>query len=190
MNTETENKIDIAAHVMRDNSAPAVYVGTYAKYAAGSINGEWLDLTTFDDVDEFYNVARALHADEKEPEFMFQDFQGFPRELYEEAAGPDDVENWLAYFALDNYDRELLDAWLEVKATGAESVDEMLEAAQDAFFCHVSDCSWYAVAEYCVEEGLVEIPENMRYYFDYEAYGRDLSMEMTMSKDGHVFHDC
>lgn len=187
---KAENKIDIAAHVMSGDNAPAVYVGTYAKYAAGDLAGAWLDLTTFEDVDEFYAVARALHADEKEPEFMFQDFQGFPDELYAEAAGPDTVADWIAYAALDDDDRELLDAWLEVKATGAENVDEMLEAARDAFFCHVSECTWYAVAEYCVDEGLVEIPENMRHYFDYERYGRDLSMEMTMSKDGHVFHDC
>ena len=184
-----KSTIDINAHVMHDNNAPAVYVGTYAKYAAGSIDGAWLDLTTFEDVDEFYNVARALHADEKDPEFMFQDFQGFPRALYAEAASPEDVENWLAYVALDDYDRELLDAWLEVKATGAESVDDMMEAAQDEFFCKVEECTWRAVAEYCADEKLIEIPEHLWNYFDFEAYGRDLSFEMTMSENGYVFHD-
>lgn len=183
-----KSTIDINAHVMHDDNAPAVYVGTYAKYANGDLSGAWLDLTTFEDVDEFYNVARALHADEKDPEFMFQDFQGFPRALYAEAASPDNVESWIEYAALDDYDRELLDAWLEIR-NAEGSVQELLDAAQDEFFCKVEECTWRAVAEYCADEKLIEIPDNMWNYFDFDAYGRDLSYEMTMSEEGYVFHD-
>ncbi|NCH73591.1 antirestriction protein ArdA [Cronobacter dublinensis] len=57
-------------------TTPAVYVGTYHKYNCGSIYGQWFDLTDFDDEDEFQEACRALHANESDPEFMFQDWEG------------------------------------------------------------------------------------------------------------------
>ena len=35
------------------------------------------------------------------------------------------------------------------------------------------------VARQMVEEGYISVPDHLIYYFDYEAYGRDLSMEGT-----------
>ena len=37
-----------------------------------------------------------------------------------------------------------------------------------------------------VEEGYIAVPDHLIYYFDYEAYGRDLSMEGTFveTRDG------
>lgn len=52
-----------------------IYVGTYRKYNEGSIYGEWLTLSDYSDLDEFYAACRELHADEDDPEFMFQDFE-------------------------------------------------------------------------------------------------------------------
>jgi len=49
-----------------------IYVGTYAKYNAGSIKGAWLDLEDYSDRDAFLEACRELHKDEQDPEFMFQ----------------------------------------------------------------------------------------------------------------------
>lgn len=57
-----------------------VYVGTYKKYNEGSIDGEWLDLTHYSDLEEFYEACRKLHEDENDPEYMFQDTD-VPNEL-------------------------------------------------------------------------------------------------------------
>lgn len=54
-------------------TTPAVYVGTYHKYNCGSIAGKWLDLTEFDDEQDFFAACSELHADEEDPELMFQD---------------------------------------------------------------------------------------------------------------------
>ena len=62
------------------DGSPAVYVGTYGKYASGTLRGVWLDLTTFADYDEFLAVCRYIHRDEADPEFMAQASEGFPRE--------------------------------------------------------------------------------------------------------------
>lgn len=59
-------------------SGARVYVGTYAKYNSGSLNGKWLTLSDYKDRSEFYAACRELHKDETDPEFMFQDWEGVP----------------------------------------------------------------------------------------------------------------
>lgn len=44
---------------------PAIYCGTYKKYNEGSLFGAWLDLRTFDSYEEFIDVCKQLHADER-----------------------------------------------------------------------------------------------------------------------------
>lgn len=52
-----------------------LYVGTYGKYNAGSIDGAWLDLDDYSDKEEFLEACAKLHNEENDPEFMFQDFE-------------------------------------------------------------------------------------------------------------------
>lgn len=65
-----------------------LYVGTYEKYNNGNLAGAWLNLADYVDQDEFLAAARAVHADEADPELMFQDFEGFPRAWYAEGCAP------------------------------------------------------------------------------------------------------
>ena len=43
-------------------SSYRIYVGTYAKYTAGSLKGEWLDLEDYNDNNEFMKACKELHA--------------------------------------------------------------------------------------------------------------------------------
>ena len=56
-----------------------------------------------------------------------------------------------------------------------------------------------ALGRYCVEEiGAIDIPEHIRDYFDYEAYGRDIDLNSTGSfvpggyvlRNGEPFREC
>jgi len=58
---------------------PSLYCGTYGKYNNGDLSGLWVDLSTFDDYDDFINFCKAYHADEYDPELMFQDYENFPK---------------------------------------------------------------------------------------------------------------
>ena len=49
---------------------PRIYVGTWAKYNAGSLSGEWLALRDYDNYSELCEVMRAIHEDESDPEPM------------------------------------------------------------------------------------------------------------------------
>jgi len=143
---------------------PRVYVGTYAKYNGGSIKGAWLDLENFDDRADFYDAALKLHADERDPELMFQDFEGFPRSLYSESNVSDEL---IAFANLDEDDRELLEVYLTHFDDG--DIDKAREA-----FCgkYDSEADW---AEQWLDDtgGLEGIPEHLKNYIDYAAYGRD-----------------
>src|SRR3989304_3167367 len=108
------------------STAPAVYVGTYAKYNEGSIKGAWLDLDDYASKDEFLKAATELHKDEADPELMFQDYEGFPKRYYGESSLDDKLWDWLA---LDEDDRELLEVYID----SVGDKDATIEDARDHF---------------------------------------------------------
>ncbi len=55
-----------------------IYVGTYAKYSNGSLQGEWVELSDFYDLDDFMERCAEIHEDEEEPEYMFQAWEEIP----------------------------------------------------------------------------------------------------------------
>ena len=142
-----------------------VYVGTYAKYNSGSIAGKWLDLSDYSDKDEFLAACAELHKDESDPELMFQDHEGIPEGMISESSIEAEVWDWLA---LNDTAKELLAVYrAEVDSDGT------IEQANEAFAgAWSSPEDW---AENFMEDtgGLSEMPENLRMYFDFEAYARD-----------------
>jgi antirestriction protein len=147
------------------NDAPRVYVGTYAKYNDGNLFGAWLDLDNYSDRESFYEACKELHKDETDPELMFQDFENFPRSLYSES----DVSDELIEFAnLDDDDRELL----TVYQNGIDESATIEQARENFQGKYDSEEDW--AAQFLEDTGsLAEIPENLRNYFDFQAYARD-----------------
>lgn len=73
-----------------------VFVGTYGKYAAGSIEGAWLTLSDYANKAEFLAACRKLHKDEADPEFMFQDAENIPSWLWGESFIDEAIWSWKA----------------------------------------------------------------------------------------------
>jgi antirestriction protein len=169
--------------------APALYCGTYAKYNNGSIDGRWLRLADHRDAEAFLQACRELHADEADPEFMFQDFEGFPRELYGESMSLVDLRKLYDWMNLPDDDRELLSEYLDAASYCIEEVD--MEAVHDKLFCILDHShGWDDNARmgwYALDEGLVEVPEHLQSYIDVEALGRDWLMDFSISSNGYVF---
>ncbi len=110
------------------NVSPKLYVGTYAKYSNGSIKGAWIELEGHDK-ESFLLACRELHSDESDPELMFQDFEGFPREFYSESS----VSEALFEFAnLDDSDKELLEAYADAFSFGVDIDECTIEKAREA----------------------------------------------------------
>ena len=124
-------KEDIAYHKHSlDSDNPAVYCGTYGKYNDGSLDGMWIDLTTFCDYDEFIEFCKDLHADEEDPELMFQDYENFPRELYSESCFDEDTFDTIIEYA-NHSDRDAVDAFLSCYSIS--QLDEFEDAYQGQF---------------------------------------------------------
>jgi antirestriction protein len=143
-----------------------IYVGTYSKYNNGSIKGAWVDLTQFSDADEFIDHIKELHSDEEDPEFMFQDYEGFPECYYSESMSDIELNQLFDYLNMDEDDRKLLKMYAEATGYGIEDIT--LTDAQDKF--HGIADSEADFAEQIAEE-CGEIPKNLPSWIiiDWEA---------------------
>lgn len=160
-------------------TTPQVYVGTYAKYNNGSIAGAWVELEGLTK-ETFQDAIKALHADESDPEFMFQDYEGFPEHFYGESHLADELWDWLE---LTDDDRNVLAAYqscINPKGT--------MEEAEEAFWGYHETPTDLA-HEWVESTGMFDnIPDNITSYFDYERFGRDLAMDFSES-EGYYFHN-
>ena len=165
-------KEELKNHEQTNGSdSPALYCGTYGKYNSGNLSGIWVDISTFDDYEDFVNFCLAIHADEEDPELMYQDFENMPDSLYHESMGEKEFNKIAEYCELcDEYSVEAVDDFLEWDST--EDLDNMHDAYVGVYDSRedfareiVSDC-------YDIEN----IMGNLACYFDYEEFARDLFM--------------
>ena len=147
-----------------------VYVGTYGKYNDGSITGAWLDLDTYADHADFIEACKTLHNDEADPELMFQDYEGFPKEYYNESAISPDLWAWLD---LDESDRELLAAYQD----GIDATAD-IETAREAYLGTADTEADYAAEFYedCMADELKKMPDLLRFHIDWEGVARDMRL--------------
>lgn len=145
------------------DTEPRIYIGTYAKYASGSIAGAWISLEGHD-ADSFHAACLELHSDEADPELMFQDFEGIPRDFYGESHLDGRVWEWVA---CSESDRELWAAYAE--AIGYPIGDTELACAQDAFCGQFDSVEDFAeqTCENCSD--LTNVPDFIRHCIDWRA---------------------
>jgi len=180
---------------MEDNTTttqerPALYCGTYGKYNDGSIKGAWMYLEDYKTPEEFLTACADLHKDESDPEFMFQDFEYLPKDLYSESLSLVDLEAIYQYINLDERDREILSEYMD--ATGysfADSIDNFEDCYETELDSRNDEEQQREYGEYIIDNGLfgVEIPDSLANYIDYEAIGRDCLMDCSISSNGFVF---
>ena len=163
-----------------DSDNPAVYCGTYGKYNSGSLEGMWIDLTTFFDYDDFIEFCYNLHADEEDPELMFQDYENFPRELYSESCFDEDEFDTIIKYA-NHSDRDAVDAFIS-----CFSVDELdnFEEYYVGYFDSEEDFARHIVDE-CYD--LDKMVGSLSSYFDYSSFADDLFMCDYFFDNGYVF---
>lgn len=109
---------------------PAVYCGTYGKYASGSIKGAWVDLTTFaSGRDAVKWMCEVLHKDERDPELMMQDFQDFPEWMYAECMGAAQIDEILEWWKKEGCKPKKAD-----KSIDKELLEELRKECEKAGF--------------------------------------------------------
>lgn len=164
-----------------------IYCGTYGKYNAGSLDGQWFDLEDYTDKLEFLEACQVFHDrnnpvdDDGDPipaehEFMFQDFEG-PRSMISECHVDAALWDMMEHRA----DEEAKNAFVDYY--GEWDGDRFNECYRGEY------SSDTAMAEEFLDEtgGLGSIPENLRWYFDYEKFARDLLISDMFESNGHYF---
>lgn len=140
---------------------PSVYCGTYAKYNDGNLCGLWIDVSSFDNYDDFIDFCKAIHADEDDPELMFHDYESFHREWYDECPDEDSFDNIIRYAELcEEHSKDAVDAFI---GWGCEDLE------------HFSDC-------YC---GKYDSEEDYARELVNECY----DIEKLMGNLAHYFDD-
>ena len=179
-----ETLIDaIGEHKSGCEGNPSIYCGTYGKYSGEEgIRGLWIDLTTFYDFDDFLNFCYAIHADEEDPELMFQDYEAFPSKWYDESCFcEEEFDNIKQYWDLcEKYSQDAVDAFIEWEGEDLDNFDGCYIGefdSEEEFARHiVSEC-------YDLEKMMGSLAE----FFDYEAFANRLFDEDYYYDNGFVF---
>ena len=156
----------------------SIYVGTYEKYNNGSIQGKWLDLSDYTDKEDFLSACKALHEDEQDPEFMFQDHEGIPSKFVNESWVSEEVWDYIT----SDIEEGVKEAYMFL--FNKWDADECGDIYEGDF------SSWKNFAEHIVEEeGLLDdMPQVIQSHFCCESYGGDLKSSGDYSEhEGHYF---
>lgn len=177
-------KEEISNHKQTNGSdSPALYCGTYGKYNEGNLRGMWVDLSTFEYYEDFENFCLAIHADEEDPELMYQDYENMPRSLYHESMGEEGFNKIAEYCELrEDYGFEVVDDFLELYEP--EDLDRMQDSYVGVYDSREDFAKEEVINNFNPEKIMVDFAD----YFDYDAYARDLFLnDYKFGSHGTVF---
>ena len=153
-----------------------IYLTNLGKYNEGHLIGEWVDLPISEE--ELQKVLDRIGINEEYEEYFITDYEtDFDGIEIGEYSNLDDLNEMAETLeSLDDDEKEVVDAIM----SEGYSLEEAIEKKDDCMvYCDCSDMEDVA-REYAEQTGLLDsIPENLQSYFDFEAYGRDMSYEGT-----------
>ena len=162
---------------------PQIYVAYLAAYNNGTLHGIWCDATQ--GVNEIYSDIRNMLAEgpiEGAEEWALHDYSGFGDariDEYESIANVAKLAEFIEEFGA-----------LGAALLGEYSIDDAQRCIEDNY--HGAYDSEVDFAESIFEDCYGHaIPQNLIYYFDYEAFARDLFINDYFSVEAvgqtHVF---
>ena len=177
MSTTTENKT-------------AIYVTNLGKYNEGYLIGEWLPLPA--DADEIEACLERIGINEYYEEYFITDFDDYTDfnlyDIFGEYSQIEAISDFVETVEnLDDYQKKIISVL--VNDAGYE-IEEAIEKEENGGVYFWKGDSMAEVAEYMLEEfgDLDRIPDDLRQYFDFEAYGRMLETcgSFYLADDGYV----
>lgn len=146
-----------------------IYVANLSKYNEGRLVGEWLELPMHEDnMNEI--LDKILGSDE---EYAIHDY---------ECEINIEIKEYTNIFTLnetaerlEDFDIDIVNALLEIYS----DIDEVIEVIENGDFIILNNIKneenlGYAAIE---ELDMLEIPEHLKNYFDYQKYGYELTMD-------------
>lgn len=157
------------------STTPRIYVACLSSYNAGILHGAWIDADQ--DAEAIHAEIRAMLAKSTEApaeEWAIHDYEGFHGVKLGEYESIEDVA------ALGDFLREHEDAGAAY--VNNEDVRAFLSRThpcrdfEEAYRGRFDDMAHYAEEMLEQTGGLDEVPDNLRSYFDFEAFGRDMEL--------------
>lgn len=169
-----------------------IYVANLGKYNEGYLVGDWLSLpATQEEINDLLVKIKVAHYDENNElvegyqegiycyeEIAIHDFETDLESLeVNEYSNIDDLNELAEKIeGLNKWDAEKLDAIMEFTGDDVETAMDNIE--NYILLSHVNSAEELGYY-YINEVGTLEIPDYLVNYFDYEAYGRDLSINSS-----------
>ncbi len=171
-----------------DLNEARIYVGTYAKYNNGSLQGEWVELSDFYDLDGFMERCAGIHEDEEAPEYMFQAWEEIPDCLIDEWHLEENFfELRDELDRLNDTEKEAFWVWADgnnIQLT--QDAYSLVKAFQSAYMGSYASREDFAEEIVKMENDLSDFALN---YFDFSKYADDLFDMDFWYKDGYVFRN-
>jgi len=171
-----------------ESTEPRAWVGCLGCYNSGLLNGAWVDGVEAGDISKsvkvrigepsIYGANCPVCVKCGSDEFWVFDHEGYSGLISGECSPSEAQDKAELLASADDSEREAFIAWL---AVGGEADLEVMRGAYVGEFNTYSD-----LAEYFVDSGFLDIPDNIRPYFDFNAYGEEISWDL-MSDGTHYF---
>lgn len=152
-----------------------IYLTNLGKYNEGELVGEWVKLPVSDE--ELQKVFERIGINEEYEEYFITDYECDFYEIgeYESISTLNEMAE-----KFDNLDEEQEQVVKVLMSECGYDLDGAIEKAESGDYHTYTDCKdmtdvAYAIVEEC--DYLINVPENIARYFDYEAFGRDLGIE-------------
>lgn len=154
-----------------------IYLTNLGKYNEGELVGEWVELPASQE--ELEKVFERIGINEEYEEYFITDYECDLYEVgeYENIDKLNDIAERIK--ELDEEGSKVVKALIQKLDY---TLDEAIYKVNSGDYRIYSDCDnmtdiAYHVVEEC--EYLNNVPDNVARYFDYESFGRDLSIERT-----------
>lgn len=157
------------------------YATNLGEYTKGRLVGEWVEFPC--DTEKWEEVLKRIKIGETSEEYFFTDYEseiaGLSKELAEFENYEDLQELAEKLEDLERWERNIFEASLESESCRCAAACVTRIEMLDEWQLYEDVKSDYDLGAYYIEETgiLSNIPENIRDYFDYEAFGRDVHIE-------------
>lgn len=171
-----------------DHDCPfEAYITNLGKYNEGELIGEWVKFPTtpeeLHDVFERIGIGTRDEFGNPYEEWFISDYDCYVDGLYEKLGEYESLDE-LNYLAskieeLNDYEYDHFQAAMQV-SDYTDSVKDLINLIDnlDKYDVYPGIENEEDLGRYCIEEiGMMEIPDHLKYYIDYEAYGRDIALD-------------
>jgi antirestriction protein len=151
--------------------------------------GCWIDLMDIDGWESVEEKLLDLFPSAQIDEILCSDIEGIGKCFYASNCDGFSMDQWLEFkdsLEATHLDIEAIEDYIE--NIGSSDID--ISNIEDCYYGQYDDFDSfvYQFVDDC--DILHGMDESLKCYFDYAAYGRDLSYDFFIGSNGHVFRNC